>query len=86
MADMGANPAPAPISNCAYITTNETYTGARPFGDPTKLCLTSSCCVLGSLPLMAAHLTRPEGRKLLVSYSTRTGRARGRAGHALLKS
>ena len=48
--------------------------------DPTNLCLTSNCYILGSLPLMAAHLTRPEGRKLLVSYSSRTGHA----GHNLL--
>jgi hypothetical protein len=48
--------------------------------DPMNLCLTSNCYILGSLPSMAAHLTRPESRKLLVSYSSRTGHA----GHNLL--
>jgi len=69
----------SPISNCAYRH-GPTPACAPLFGDPTNLCLTSNCYILGSLPLMAAHLTRPEGRKLLVSYSTRTGHA----GHILL--
>ena len=37
-------------------------------------------------PVMAAHLTRPEGRKLLVNYSTRTDRAGPGRTHLALKN
>ena len=84
MADKRGNPDPVAYI-ALHITRKQTpacsLLGCPVTGyDPTKLCLTSNCYILGSLPLMAAHLTRPEGRNLLVSNSSRTGHA----GHNLL--